>query len=366
MIEQISTQYRPSSVSPPGETLADLLEEHGLSQSELAGRMGRPIKTINEVIKGKVSITRETAIQLERVLGAPADFWLTREARYQEWLARAEEFECMKEHVGWLKELPLADMVRFGWLARASSKPEQVRACLSFFGVASVGAWRDRYEIPCAAFRTSKKVASSAGAIAAWLRQGEVEAARIASKPYDAQRFRESLFGLRRLTRENALERVIPALRDAAAACGVAVCFVPTPAGCPASGATRWLSPTKAALQLSLRYKTNDHFWFTFFHEAGHILRHGKRMLFLESMDGLDAELESEADRFASDVLIPPATAPRLAELGWSKDAVTAFAEEIGIAPGIVVGRLQKEGHLPWSHLNALKVSYVWRETAAS
>lgn len=362
MTSPATTQYRPTTVSAPGETLSDLLGERGLSQAELAERMGRPTKTVNEIVKGKATVTRETALQLERVLGVPAEFWLTREARYQEWLVRQEDLERMKGAAGWLKELPLRDMIRFGWLARCDGKAEQVGDCLRFFGVASVEAWRDRYERPLAAFRASRKVAWSKGAVAAWLRQGEIKAAAVPCRPYDASQFREVLPSLRALTREKDPGRFIPILEEACANCGVAVCFVQTPKGCPASGATRWLSPWKAVLQLSLRYKTNDHLWFTFFHEASHIVRHGKKMLFLENAEGLDDNLEREADRCARDLLIPPRAAIRLPQLGWDKAAVVAFADEVGVAPGVVVGRMQREELIPWTHLNGLKLRYEWSD----
>jgi hypothetical protein len=144
----------------------------------------------------------------------------------------------------------------------------------------------------------------------------------------------------------------------------VAVVFLPAPPGCPASGATRWLAPDKALLLLSLRYKTNDHLWFTFFHEAAHLVLHGKKLLFIDGIDGLDKEVEQEADRFAGAVLIPPAMADQLRLLGAaghvSEAVVRSLAAQIGIAPGIVVGRMQKEEWLPWTHLNGLKVRYAW------
>jgi Zn-dependent peptidase ImmA (M78 family) len=143
---------------------------------------------------------------------------------------------------------------------------------------------------------------------------------------------------------------------------GVAIVFVPELPKSRAYGATRWLNPVKALIQLSLRYKTNDHLWFTFFHEAGHIVLHGKRKTFLEG-DGHTGSKsqESEADRFACDHLIPLHDYESLVEAKpITSDAVKQFAKRIGIAPGIVVGRLQHDGHLPYTHLNALKVSYRW------
>jgi len=153
----------------------------------------------------------------------------------------------------------------------------------------------------------------------------------------------------------------VPQLQALAGAAGVAVVFVPAPPGCRVSGATQWLSPDRALIALSLRHKTNDHLWFTLFHEAGHILKHGKKATFVDGLDGADEEHETEADRFAADQLIPPAAAQKLHGLR-SEQELKDSATALGIAPGIVVGWMQHEGWLPRTHLNGLKVSYQWLE----
>jgi HTH-type transcriptional regulator/antitoxin HigA len=76
-------RYNPDAVSPPGATLKDALELHGMSQAEFCRVIGRPTKTINEIIKGKAAITAGTAIQFENALGIPAEFWVQREATYR-------------------------------------------------------------------------------------------------------------------------------------------------------------------------------------------------------------------------------------------------------------------------------------------
>jgi HTH-type transcriptional regulator / antitoxin HigA len=360
MTSNPGTAYRPTTVSPPGETLAEVLADRGIPQSDLARRMARPLKTINEIVKGKAAITPETALQLEKALEIPADFWLARESRFREWQARRTEHESLRASVGWLKELPCAAMKRFGWIPATRDPLETVAACLRFFGVASAEAWRETYAKPLAAFRTTGKGKWCLGSVAAWLRQGERQAEKVDCQPYSEPRFTEVLREIRKLTCEPDPSVFVPALVDACRTSGVAVVFVPEVPGCPASGATRWLTSQKALLALSLRYRTNDHLWFTFFHEAGHIVRHGKRLLVIEGTADLDAKLEAEADAFARDVLIPPEYGPLLASLRGTRAAVCALAESVGVAPGIVVGRMQKEGLLPWSHLNDLKVRYRW------
>ena len=97
---------------------SDLLEEKGWSQAEFAQRCGYTTKHVSQLINGKATITEATAIKLERVLGSCAWFWMTREAQYRESVARALEFDALKSNAEWLKQLPLMDMVKFGWLGK--------------------------------------------------------------------------------------------------------------------------------------------------------------------------------------------------------------------------------------------------------
>lgn len=353
-------QYIPDVVSPPGGTLADVLEERGMTQAELANRTGRPKKTINEIIKGKAAITPETALQLELVLGTPAEFWNQREKRYRAYLARCAETREFAGWKDWLKCFPYADMVNKGWVARHSSAGDKVRELLSFFAVASPEQWRKVHEKPQAAFRKSKAHQPDVYALSAWLRRGVLQAAEIHTQLFDRKKFEQALAKIRNLTvlpTQDAVSQV----KVLCAAAGVAVVFVPQVKKSRASGVTRWLSSSKALIQLSLRYKTDDHLWFTFFHEAGHILLHGKRLTFVEAGTGGNKQ-EKQADKFAVDHLIPPSDAKRLYSLKtYSQAAVRNFALSVGIAPGIVVGRLQHERRLSYQRCNGLKRKLQWK-----
>ncbi len=353
-------QFAPDWLSPPGDTIADVLEERGWSQAEFAQRIDYTPKHVNQLLRGKAPIREETALRLERVLGSTARFWLQREAEYREALARRAEQAAMVRESTWLAELPLKEMVRFGWVQDCrDNAAAQVAECLRFFGVATVSAWSEQYIAPLAAFRASPSDVMQPGAVAAWLRQGERRAAAIECAPFERRAFRQALQQLRTLTNEPEPDIFVPRMMALCAAAGVAVVLEPAPSGCPASGAVRWLTANCALLMLSLRYKSNDQLWFSFFHEAGHLLLHGKRLLFLEVEEHLDGQEEAEANAFARDFLIPPAAATQLAGMR-SEAAIRQAAAQIGIAPGIVVGRMQKEGWLPRTHLNGLKTRYTW------
>jgi len=345
-------------VSPPGETLGKMLDERGMSQAELAERTGRPKKTINEIVKGKASITAETALQLERVLGAPAAFWNSREREYQEHLARAKEVRELRGKTDWLRRVPLRELINRGWVREEEDKVSQLREVLMFFGIASPEQWRTVYQSPQAAFRRPPDFEVDERTLSAWLRRGDIEAQRLRCAEYDEPRFRDALGEIRELTRKRPAV-AIPAARDVCTQAGVALVVVPHFPGCPVQGASRWLTPSKALIQLSLRSKTDDVFWFGFFHEAGHILLHPKRQGFLDDKRDGKSEWEEEADRFAADTLIPEEGFAYLQDLLGSGKASHAKLEKaartLGVSPSIVAGRLQHEGVVPQNHFNRLK-----------
>ena len=342
----------------PGEILLEALEDRALSQSDLARRMGRPIKTINEIVNGKAAITPDTAIQLELALGISASFWNNAEAKYREHLARERTRQDHEAYASWAEVFPLKDLVRRNLIERGSTRADTVASLLAYFGVSSPTAWENYWLAPVASYRRSPAFASSPHAVAAWLRWGEILAEGIDADPFDARRLREVLREVRTLTRQEPFMQAIARVRDLFASAGVVLLLTPEFSGTRLSGAARWLSPTKAIIQLSLRHKSNDHFWFSLFHEAGHLL-YRKREDFVDAADippDTSDEAEQYADRVARDTLIPVKDYAKFVAAGdFTGEAVRDFAKRQNIAPGIVVGRLQREGHLERSHLNDLK-----------
>jgi len=347
MSRVIRNEYEPDTVSPPGTTLLETLQEIGMTQAELAERTERPLKTINEIIKGKAAITPETALQLEHVLGIPARFWNNRESHYRESLAKREESDRLSKQTDWMDDVPVAKLVDLKWIRRCSTRVEQTREVLSFYGVATPGAWRQLCDGSRAAYRKARAIEGHPAAIAAWLRKGEMDARGIACEPYEEKRFRSLLPRLRSLTRIGDPAKFVPELQR--------LC-----------GAARWMTPDKALIQLSARYKDDGSFWFTFFHEVAHILLHGKKAVFLDDRIGEDTdEKEKEADTYAGNVLIPAAALGKFVAAGnFTAAAIKRFADEIVIAPGIVAGRLQHDGVIGWNTGNSLKTRYRWVDDA--
>ncbi len=358
MVSEMKNEYTPDYVSCPGTTLKEILTHRGMMQAELAERTGRTPKLINEIIKGKAPITPETAIQLERALTIPASFWNNRQRQYDEFIARTKEAISLKKHISWVKDFPYCKMAQLGWVSDTVDKTMRVQNLLNYFGVVSPDSWCRRWKATCVAFRKSRSLEADQYALAAWLRRGELVAQSIECDPYDRNAFVECLVQIRALTGLRPSE-FQPAIVEKCAKCGVAVVFV-RELPKTASGATRWISSSKALIQLSLKYKTDDHLWFTFFHEAAHILQHGKRSIYIENQ-GWETSEESEANAFAEKFLIPPTEMRKfLAKNDFRCDIIRAFAKRIGIAPGIVVGQLQNKKSLPYSRCNDLKRRLTW------
>ena len=356
--------FAPDWVTIPGETIADLLEERAWTQAELAARTGFSDKHVNLLLKGKAVISQDTALKLERVLGSTARFWLSLEAQYREHLARQESFRLLEGQAAWLKELPLSDMIKYAWVKKCQDKSQQMLECLRYFGVATVEAWRKQYEQPVAAYRASEKLTRVPASVSSWLRVGERAAEDARCGDFDRAKFELALDEVRALTVEKDPSVFLPKLVEICVKAGVLVVLAPAPKGCPVSGATKWLGQ-KALIMLSLRGKTDDKLWFTFFHEAGHIIKHGRRMIFLDILgeDGLNPEEEDEANAFARDKLIPAKEYSQfVAEGVFNKASIVQFSKSQGIAAGITLGRLQFDGYLPWNSLlnRRLKLNYKW------
>lgn len=343
--ENVRIAYDPDEVAPPGATLRETLEALPLSQTELATRTGLSAKHINQLVGGQAALSHETAIKLERATGVPAQLWNSLEANYRDHLSRVDERQDLAEAKVWLTRMPVSALRGAGFVTATMRDPGAVlQEVLAFFGVSSIEAWDAAWARPSAAFLQTAAFQADPGAVAAWLRIGELEARRVATEPFDRAKLKMVIPELRRLT---VLEPSVfwPEVQRLCAEAGIAVILVPEVTGARAHGATRWLSPSKALVQLSVRHKRNDHFWFALFHELGHVLLHGKKEVFVESKLGEDGgrlEQEQEANSFAANTLIPPDSIQDFEQISTITDA-NDFANQIGIHPGIVVGRLQRE-----------------------
>lgn len=354
---EMTYRYAPERILPPGSTLLEVLEDRAMTQSDLALRTGLSAKHINQIVKGTASISPETTILLERATGVPAPVWTNLESAYQLDRSRTKEAAKLSLDLDWLKTLPLAELAKRKWIKSATYSVDTLREVCNFFGVADRASWEALWERPTA-YRRSKAFSSDPTAVAAWLRIGEIEAAKVQCSPFDKAKLLASLENLRGLTRLSDPKEWVPPLKSTCEEIGIAVIFEPEISGARIVGATRWIHSDKVLIQLSLRHKWSDIFWFTFFHEIGHLLLHSKKDVFINDQ-GPHSGAESEADAFASQLLIPRRYEDRLGELHSDEDVKT-FAKELGIGADIVVGRLQFEKRWPYTRGAALKRRFTF------
>jgi addiction module HigA family antidote len=359
MAEAITNQFVPDYAIHPGEILEEILESQGITKAEFAERTGLTPKTISWIVTGKNPVTSENAIVFERVLDISAEVWNNLDAEFRLFQARQKSIESLDEAVEWSRRFPLTELIKREVLPSTRDTKEKAASLLNFFRIKNPDAWTSVYGNMSVAYYKSAAFKSNYEAVACWLRLSEIKAERIETQTYDADKFRNALLEIRTLTTKSP-EIFEPIIKELCAKSGVALVFVSELPRTRLSGATRWLTSDKAMIALSLRHKSDDHLWFTFFHEAGHILKHGKRDTYIDETNGAVTKQEQQANRFAAISLVPEAEYKNLI-LNCPKPTIKCvrdFARNIGIAPGIVVGRLQHDKVISFSWLNELKVRF--------
>ena len=357
-----ANQFRPDYAMLPGSILEERLAVAGISPTEFAVRCGLSPTLISEIIAGTAPLQPDTALQFEKVLGVAANVWLGLESEYQLGRAREAEARAAVAALPWASAFPVRMLVKRGCFESPVSDLHAVRKLLTFFRVGTVEAWIACYGLAGVEYRRSGKFRRKEAALATWLRLGEISAEGQACREYNPTRFEHAVREIRRLTREPIVE----AVRQAERLCnegGVALALVPPLPRLETSALAWWMSLQRVAILLTPeRHRTEDHFWFSFFHEAARILLLGKKDPFFDDTSDTGDEQETDTHAWASDILVPRAaweefvsTSPRSAE------DVSSFAEQQGIAPGIVVALLQVKGHLPRRQLNDLKVRLDWK-----
>lgn len=347
---------QPNYAVSTGEFIQEWLDEHGLNAAELSRRLGVSRKHVSELLRGKVTLSHELALALETVTGVPARRWNQIEALYREDLARLSADAALVAQHERSKAFPLTYLRKLRLITASSGdKVGTVRQLSAFFGVADLEAWDHTWAESAVAYRKAAIHARCPEHVATWLTVGERSVDLATLPPYDADGLRAALPGLRTLTLSpgDSPSRA----QDMLARVGVVLAFVPPVPSLGIYGATRWLDG-HPLIQLSLLRKTDDQFWFTLFHEIGHVLLHPQQGLYLT---GDDDDAEDEANTFSADLLIPPTDAEHL-PTGRNIGLVEDFARQIGVSPGVVLGRVQRiTGDYAWGH--RLKVTYEFAES---
>ncbi len=362
------TIFEPTAVPHPGETVQEYLDFYEWSQRDLARRTGLTPKTISEICNGKAPITPPTALAFEKAFQRPARLWLNLQRQFDEVEARRREAAKALGWDEWVSYFPLKEMKKLRFSLPEGRSDADV--LLGFFGVTSPESWASVWSTPAAQFRQTRNVKVREEAIAAWVRETEIVARGLDLADFDPSGLRLAIAAFRQLTTRR-IDEVLDPLQEMCASLGVAFVVVPALRNTGIIGCARWFTEKRALVGLTFRYKTDDQFWFTFFHEIGHLLLHRTKRPFVvdnveddfpgQVVDPEMRQIEAEANQFSADTLIPPAALGKFLRAGqFTNESIYQFSEAVGIGPGIVVGRLQYEGVLDPYEGNAFKQRINW------
>lgn len=337
--------------TPPGATIKEQLNDRGMSQKEFAARMDMSEKHISKLINGDVQLTPETAVRLEMVLGVPAKFWNHLEATYREKIIKAEAENAMDADTEIAKQFPYSEMAKFGWVPETREVKEKVVYLRKYFELVELSLLGNEQltRIACRRLAITEK---SDLALMAWAQEAKIKARDIQTAPINVKGLIAALPETRRMTVLKPKE-FCPKIKKCLADCGIALVFLPHLKGSFLQGAS-FMDGNKIVVGLTARGKDADKFWFSLFHELAHIaLGH------IGQPNGTSDEDENAADKWSGDTLIAVDDFERFrSQRDYSEGSVIRFAREQGIAPGIVVGRMQLEGLIKYSMLNHLKEKY--------
>jgi HTH-type transcriptional regulator/antitoxin HigA len=349
----MAEKYIPNLAIPPGETIQEILDERGMTQRELADRLQVTTKHVNKLIKGTASLTYDMAIKMESVLDIPASFWNNLEMKYQDTLARNQALPQIEKETELLNLIPYNEMAKKGWVPDTRVALEKIKNLRSYFKVASLDCLPT---IQAAAFRKSAVFSSDEYALAAWLNQCEIEALNhLDATAFSFEQLVSTLPKIRRLT-TRPLKASWTELVTMCLEAGVLCVMVPPVTKAHVNGATKWLSNNRVMIAVTQRGGFEDIFWFTFFHEVGHIFQNKKNTVFVDIEHDEVTDLEKNADNFALDQLIPKHKYEAFLQQKNYLDVkkIRQFTDELGIHTGILVGRLMKENHIEFGDTNYL------------
>ncbi|MFS2175626.1 HigA family addiction module antitoxin [Rhizobium pisi] len=349
-------EWAPDWAIHPGEHLAEHIEAREWSQAEFARLADLSPKLVSTIINGTNPVTAETALKLERVLGLKAYIWTGLQSDWDLYQARQPKVDPLR----FIEGFPIVELKSRGALPDTNEPAKLLDGILLFFSIGGPHAMSARLANLAVHHRQSKKYETNQNHVAAWLLLGERRARTMDLPAFDGGRFASAVQEIRKLTVTDP-EVFHPRMVDLCREAGVAFILEKPISKTCLFGSARWIDGDRAIIQMSLRMKSNDHFWWTFFHEAAHITLH-RGKTFADDQGGEGNGFENEADAWAEDMLVGSerfraykATNPR------SEAAVRAFAAERGIHPGIVVGMLQHHGIIAYKNLNALKARFEWK-----
>ena len=362
-------EYEELIAFHPGYYVKDYIDDQGITQEELAKRLQTSPKYVSDLVNGRINLTDEMVLKLSIVFGTSTTMWLNLNQKYIEKKLEIEKRIQLDEECQLVRQLDYKFWVDLGLVKATRVASEKVMELQRYFKVSSLRVLSQRDFL--VQYRTSVSEVTDINVINAnaWVQTAINIGSSIDVEPYDKKKLSASIPDIRSMTVQNP-KQFYPRLKELLASCGVALVLLPNLKNCGVNGAVKWLGKDKVILAMNDRRKYADTFWFALFHELGHVLQQRIKVLLVSEKnkagletDDLIRKLETEADTFSKNTLIPQ---DKYSEFvadntsGFTVESIKTFAERIGILPGIVVGRLQQDQHLAYqTNLNSLKVKYV-------
>lgn len=343
---------------PPGATIREQLEDRGMSQKEFAERLGMSEKHVSNLINGKVELTPETAFRLEMVLGIPARFWNNLEAIYREKLIKIKAENALEPEIILAEQFPYDEMAANGWVEPTDKPAERVFNLRKFFEVAELKLLNSDLLPDIAYHRTSTSDPADYSTIV-WIQKVKIEARKTDTDKIDLSKLSGSLEEIRLMTLKQPTD-FIEELVQKLSACGFALVLIPALNELSLQGAA-FYDRKKIVIGLPVQEMNNDTFWFSLFHEIGHVL---SDHLNPDSKVNTAEQDEAEVNEFAENIMIPANQFQNFLDGGsFSREAILCFSEEIQIDPGIIAGVLQKKSILKPGQFDSLKTKYFIDKT---
>ncbi|MEA2064764.1 MAG: HigA family addiction module antitoxin [Patescibacteria group bacterium] len=354
-----------SVATHPGITLLDELNFLGFTQKELSKKIGYTVQTVNRIIKGVEPITTEIALALERVFGGhpSAQFWLNMQADYDRKILKQKELENTQEEIVFFKdnmkdtfkELQTGGVFDNYVLNTKDSYKKAIISFKDFFGSYSLRMIPEEslLGIP---FRKYNIKNTNQYNLSALLKIGEKKAKQIIIEnmviDYDKKVFINKIETLRKLSNKKQKDFLMLLQKECLNA-GVIVVYVPNMKNTGFGGATLWMG-NRPVILLKVENQREDIFWFNFFHEMGHVVKHSKKDVFIDfDKNGKKDDLEIKADEFASEMLIPNFyEIMKQMEKGLSVDQwIEIISKKVDVSKSVIAGRL----------CNVISLDDIWK-----
>lgn len=346
----------------PGETINDILIERGITQAELAARTGVSPAYVCNVIAGKKDISVKFAFALEYALGVSKSFWINLQANYDAELLEASEAETITDEEREARS-SLKDIVKYlreiGKMPVREGVDDSILSLRKFLQISNIANLKEM--VPEGAFRMSSKSKVDPYVMGAWIRLCQIAGEnRDVRTKFEIEKI-DVLVAKAKEIMCGADEYIQKYLTDLFAEHGIVFSVVRNFRGAPVQGFISKKNDGTYQMVLTIRGSFADIFWFSLFHELGHIVNGdvNSSVNFID-YDG-KADVEVGADEFASTKLINSSDYEIFVRnADFSLSAIKSFADSQQVKPYIVIGRLQHERIIEYNQFSSEKVRYKW------